>query len=412
MIVGPAGLELGSEARQAARRVVIARSSNRAPIERALDVEEFPRLYIEYHELPVLVSLKRVVTGVRTYYWLWQQMLRSGAAARHAAIGFDVVHHLTFASHTMPSGLRHVDVPFVWGPVGGAKHVPKPLRRGIGRAGWVDFAARTLRLRTAAVSPFRRATARASVVLAQTPATVAALPAAVRGRAQILESIAVPDALFRRTSLPHDRDLQRHAASGNDAATSRPFRVVRLGGLVCFKGSISVSVRSLRQASEVMRPSTSPVTVLNEPGWRTSHGRSASSVASASRVLFPGTPRWSSYGEQTSCSTRAFVILRSPSSPKRWRQGLPIVCLDVGGPAEQVLATAGIKVQPQRRESTIAALASALRLLRGDSRLRRELTAGATKYPNAMYRWSARAERVNATYRDVESCRRSRSPLP
>src|SRR5208282_5873426 len=42
---------------------------------------------------------------------------------------FDLVHHVTYARYWSPSGLRALDLPFIWGPVGAAETPPREFVR-------------------------------------------------------------------------------------------------------------------------------------------------------------------------------------------------------------------------------------------------------------------------------------------
>jgi glycosyltransferase involved in cell wall biosynthesis len=45
----------------------------------------------------------------------------------HRQEGFDVIHHVTFATWRLPVPLHDMGIPFVWGPVGGAEKFPPGL---------------------------------------------------------------------------------------------------------------------------------------------------------------------------------------------------------------------------------------------------------------------------------------------
>ena len=45
----------------------------------------------------------------------------------HRRIGFDLSHHVTYGRYWSPSGLRVLDLPFIWGPVGAAETPPRPF---------------------------------------------------------------------------------------------------------------------------------------------------------------------------------------------------------------------------------------------------------------------------------------------
>lgn len=67
---------------------------------------------------------------IRLHYLLWQIAAAKTARRLHREVGFDVAHHLTFAVDWMPTAVASLrDVPFVWGPVGGATGMGKGLWR-------------------------------------------------------------------------------------------------------------------------------------------------------------------------------------------------------------------------------------------------------------------------------------------
>lgn len=92
--------------------------------------------WLRVHGLSEQVRLVPVAVGnfqdafthskVRTFrhYWRWQRAIRPIAAALQAEIGFDVIHHATYATFYTPVGIDALDVPMVWGPVGGANQAP------------------------------------------------------------------------------------------------------------------------------------------------------------------------------------------------------------------------------------------------------------------------------------------------
>src|SRR6266496_1686764 len=49
------------------------------------------------------------------YYHLWQENLKGVVQALHRRIGFDLAHHITYGRYWSPSGLRRLNLPFIWG---------------------------------------------------------------------------------------------------------------------------------------------------------------------------------------------------------------------------------------------------------------------------------------------------------
>lgn len=119
---------------------LVTRPRFRDAIETALaeDATLAAHLTVVFHDLPArIVAMKRRTLDLYWYYVAWQLALGRLAARLHREHRFDVVHHATWANDWLPAGVAHVrDVPFVWGPVGGATAVPlRRLRRWLGVRG-------------------------------------------------------------------------------------------------------------------------------------------------------------------------------------------------------------------------------------------------------------------------------------
>lgn len=129
-----------------------------------------PELALNLHPIYVRLSetserRKRRPRDVYWYYALWQREVAKRAAALHADLGMDVGHHVTFASDWLPAGLLTLDLPLVWGPVGGATRIPRPMLRWVGRRGLVSEVGRTTLTGAARAVWGDRAARRADVVV-------------------------------------------------------------------------------------------------------------------------------------------------------------------------------------------------------------------------------------------------------
>ena len=105
-------------------------------------------------------------------YARWIPRARSVAQELIASERFDIVHHATWSVYWLPSAARGLELPVVWGPVGGAVVTPKALRSTLSRKGlmaeWFD----EVSVRLAALDPRTRAMwKQATVALFQNPST-------------------------------------------------------------------------------------------------------------------------------------------------------------------------------------------------------------------------------------------------
>jgi glycosyltransferase involved in cell wall biosynthesis len=78
--------------------------------------------------------------------------------------------------------------------------------------------------------------------------------------------------------------------------------------------------------------------------------------------------------------------------------GLPVVCLDLGGPGVSVTAECGIAVPPTTPERVVDAMASALLRLARDPELRRRMGIAARHRATQVYSWEAKAKAIMDVY--------------
>jgi glycosyltransferase involved in cell wall biosynthesis len=111
---------------------------------------------------------KRVPGGAHLYYVAWQWGIVRLVRRLHAEVGFDVAHHLTWSTDWLPAGVARLqDVPFVWGPIGGATRTPWRHWRWFGVRGVFAEAVRAVGIPTARRVGARRSFRRSSLILAQ-----------------------------------------------------------------------------------------------------------------------------------------------------------------------------------------------------------------------------------------------------
>ena len=78
--------------------------------------------------------------------------------------------------------------------------------------------------------------------------------------------------------------------------------------------------------------------------------------------------------------------------------GLPVICLDLGGPATQVTAESGFKIPARDPDQASRDIAAAMIELARDEDLRRRLSRGARERVRQEFCWTSKAERFNSIY--------------
>jgi glycosyltransferase involved in cell wall biosynthesis len=329
---------------------VLTRSNNREEIERALAESPQPRLRFLYLDLPRWArSWKRGQRGIRLYYYLWQVLARRHARRAHAEIGFDLVHHLTFATAFVPALTYLPGVPFVLGPVGGGIRAPWRLLFEWGPRGWVYELLRAIRRMTARyLDPLVRLTwRRAALILVQNPETLEWLPSRHRGKCRLMPNAGIdPDEIEMK-----DRP-------------SAPDRVaVTAARLIHVKGA-SLAIRALSAVADEI-PELRLVVAGRGPD-RPRAERLAQALGVSDRVDFTG---WLERPELLSLLAGADLLL-FPSLHEEcgavvveaMALGVVPVVLDAGGPP--ILTGDAGYVVPLRGASRDAVVRSLARVLR------------------------------------------------
>lgn len=264
------------------------------------------------------------------YYIAWQLVTCRWAARKlHASVGFDVCHHVTYASDWLPAGVSTIPgLPFVWGPVGGSSTTVGPrVWALLGCRAFISELTRAVVLAVFRLTVGRRLSRRAAVVLGQN-ADVA--------NAFAPTPVTIQPHVALEVGRPHTPRWTNLAAS--------PVAVYA-GRLLGWKG--------LRLALAALRRPEASAWRLDLYGDGPERGRLERLTARweiTDRVSFFGSRPRTEVGLALS---RADVLLfPSIHDAAGWSvaeaiaAGCPVLCLDSGGPATLVGATDGILVDP------------------------------------------------------------------
>lgn len=298
---------------------VLTRANNVGPLTRFLTGHPLAdRIHLEGFDLPGLTQIKRYGgPGLHVYYHEWQRAAEQRLLELDARENFDVVHHVTFATHWTRTGAAAVDKPFVWGPVGGGVATPARLRSELGIAGATEDALRHLARTVGSRLPYHeRALRSATVVLVQNRETAHKLDRR--------DAVLAPNGLAAHPLEPPAR-LQEQ----------RRKEVAVVGRLIPLKG-VKLAVRAFRHVScqdAVMR-------IYGKGPDRARVARAIARWGLSARVRFMEEMA----REQLLTELHSTGVLLHPSFHEEGGMavgeslalGTPVVCLDQGGPAGQL----------------------------------------------------------------------------
>jgi glycosyltransferase involved in cell wall biosynthesis len=341
-----------------------------------------PTLRFEFFMPPWLDRLQRegVALGLEQLTWhlvhlLWQILAYRHVRQHLAGWQIDLIHHVTFGGIRHPTLMGRLPAPLVLGPLGGGERAPLALRRGFSWRGWLIDLARDLHTWLIRFDPITRAAcADAVAIYVKTAQSRGALPARHRDKIDVrleIGSRAVAD-------LPR---LER--------SPGQPLRLLFAGRFLYWKGmhlgfeglsmlldrGIAARLTMLGQGPEeaawrALAAELEVVHAIDWLGW-VAHDQLGELYCRHDALLFPSLH-----------DSSGNVVLEALN------HGLPVVCLDLGGPAEMVDASCGRVVATAGRTAAgcAAAIADALEELARTDGLLHRLSRGAQARGESM-RW-------------------------
>ena len=326
--------------------------------------------------------------GVRFYYFLWQREAARLAKRLAAEEMFDLFHQITFSNDWMPSFIAPaLPIPFVWGPIGGGQRVPRALMRTLAGPARRQERSRVLLQNVWRATPARRRCARkASAILVCNKETRAVLS---RWADKLVD-------------FPVNGIAGEVLAAGAPPDRRDGFRLLYVGRFDPIKG-LSLALEALRILCDISPSAT--LELVGEGPERPPLEALAARLGVADRLVWaPWSPRSEIFEKMRRSDVFLFPSLRDGGGAvvvEAMASGLPVVCLDVGGPGFHVRTGYGIKVQPGPPDVVAAELAGAVGRFWGDPGLRARVGRAARERAGSYYAWGRLGDRLRQIYDDA-----------
>jgi glycosyltransferase involved in cell wall biosynthesis len=342
------GWNWATEAHRQGHQVwVLAASVHRAAIEKAC--HDDPSLAGIHWTFPEIgwwrLQPKVEPVWERTYNLLWQR-----AAVRHAArlqsqVGFDAVHHLTWGGIRAPTFLGSLGVPLIIGPIGGGETCPAPLRDGFGLRSKITEWVRSASNATITLNPVvRGGLTKAAAIFVKTPDTRRLLTGAMQRKAVTFFELGL-----HATQIGTPRALRRS-----------PPRLLFAGRLLYWKGA-HIALRAFAALRQSVPDAQ--LTIVGKGPERDRLKADAQALRLGDSVTFvPWLPQQELFGLYASHDLFVFPSLHDSSGTvvvEALSRGMPVICLDLGGPGQIVAAGSGIAVATAGRDTDAVAAAMA-----------------------------------------------------
>ncbi len=349
--------------------VLTCGSHHRAAIERYVENNDVPDgLTFAWHDIPGWPGPGyENPHRIRQHYYRWQMTARKVAAELHAKNHYDIIHHLTWTVLRWPSFLGGLGPRFIFGPVGGGESAPWRLRQGFPRRGTAFEIKRDLLNLASRLDPMAlRCLALADVILVTDEATRRYVPPWWRGKARLVPDIYAPLALGEPVFL-------------SKASPSGP-SILFAGRLEYWKGVQFALGAVSRLRGRI--PGLS-LTIAGTGPDEAYLRAIAQEQGVAGMVRFVGqVPHAEMHRLYGSHDIFLFPSLHDSAGQaigEAMAHGLPVVCLDLGGPGVAVDSTYGavVETKAQSRPVVEQRIAEALAQLCSDRDRLLALKAGA-----------------------------------
>lgn len=372
--------ELGKQ-----HEVTVVTDATRRALVEADGVQVPPNVRVVYFRPAWLRAMPLNSATAPLLYTLWQFGLLGFARRLQREQAFDLAIHSTYSVFRHPSFLGYLGIPFVFGPVGGGEDAPLALKRSIHGREKIKELLRSLLNKVALLDPFLWvAYARATLILVSTEQTRLALPWVYRKRAVVYPNLGVD-------AFP---DAEPRVRLQNE-----PLRILFAGRMLGWKG-VQLAIRALAEARR--NGVNVELTLLGSGPYEHVLRQLAVSLGIEQYTHWLGhRPQAELFALYRSMHAFIFPSLHDSGGTvvlEAQANGLPIICLDLGGPATLVTPDTAMVVAThgQDEASVVQGLADALRKLAGDESFRFAMAQSALKHAATSMTWESRVEGVLA----------------
>ncbi len=357
---------------------VLTRANNKSVIDREFQERPQPaNLHFFYYDLPSWIRRwKKGNRGVYFYYLLWQLGAYKVAKKTHAKEKFDLVHHVTFVSVRQPSFMVNLGIPFIFGPVAGGENSPWRLRFCYGARGFIIDAVRDLLNLLVKLDPLMWLTfSQAQKIYVTSGQTKTLVPSRFHYKTKVQLAIGLD-------SNEIDKSVKKTKQTG--------LRILYVGHFLYLKG-MGLGIRAFAKLVKQV-PGTRLTMVgkgSDEKRWRDL----------AERLNIADKIDWIPWVNRKELAQiyQGHDVFLFPSLHdsggmvvlEAMTHGLPVVCLDLGGPGQIVNSICGkvIITANKNEQDVVLHLSEALCELARDLALRSRLRAGALRRAK-QFQWS------------------------
>ena len=325
-------------------------------------------------------------------YYMWQKAAYKEAKKLHATKQFDVAHVISIADFRFPGYLWKLNIPFIFGPVGGAQETPKCLIDYIkGHEKNEKFRAWMNKL-LIMLPNYKKALSHADLIYCSNAETEEVIRKKVKyadqDKVYRLTELGINDDYLReREKLLHDNSKEIH---------------ILVSGRLIYRKGIELLLDSVNHI-ETSRPYI--VDIYGEGDQKQFLKNKVRAYKLENRVFFHGNIPFAEMQEQyKKADVYCLPSLRETTGTavfEAMANKLPIIALNQNGVKDIVQNDCGILVNVCSKEQVMVDLATALRTLVENDSMRQAMGENAFRKIKKYYTWSQRVCAMNEVYREL-----------
>jgi glycosyltransferase involved in cell wall biosynthesis len=369
--------------------IVIDRKEYRDSIERELAKDRAIRTrfyFVPWPEGQMLSFMPHPFSLWYLRYNQWHRQALELARTLNESEKFDVAHQLNMIGYHEPGYLWQLDLPFVWGPVGGTPNTRLQLLRDVGAAAWFTEATQSF-VNTSILllsRRIRRVVRRTNVLVTATSDIQEDFRRALGADSVMINEIGANSELLKNSTGPNFKAV--------------PLRLVWSGWHLARK-ALPILLRAL-----ALLPSGFEyhLDVLGEERRLTQRWRRlADELGVGSHCTWHGhLPHAIALDIMKQSHLFCLTSLREATTnvvPEALSAGVPVICFDHCGQGDVVDDTCGIKIFPGQRAQVYRDFSNAIVKLGTDRVLLQDLSVGAKKRARQMT-WDSKAAQMSEIY--------------
>jgi glycosyltransferase involved in cell wall biosynthesis len=367
---------------------VLTRKHNKEIIDIALKKKSIKNVRFVHFDLPkIFLFLKQLGNG-QLYYYFWSIKAYFIAKKLNKKIHFDMAHHVTYVNDWLPSYSALLPIPFVWGPVGGSNmRMPLNFYRYIGVKNTVkEFMRNSVQNLFIYLGYFYKLTLkRSKKIIVCNKDSYYNVPKKYHYKTEIHTQIGISN--VQKYQKRHNKKLK-----------------VVYGGLLLYWKGINLALDGFIEFHKTV-PNSEFIIIGSGPEEqklrKVVKENNLDSVVKFINFL----PQKEFMNELSGADIFLFPSFHDSGGMvvvEAMSYGVPVVCLDAGGPSFSVTEKTGIKIKSINPNQTIKSITNALIKLANNPDLREQMGKMAIERVKIEFLWENKKKLFKRIYSEVK----------